>query len=126
MWLVIAVLAFASLLALHFRWRCRSLHHRKQLETEIKTLRQEREQQGLEIENQQQALLNSMVEGVAVLDENGCITLANRAFTTLFQVGDVRGKTIMEALRLHELAATLGFLHKWQAQLQEQLVTLAF
>jgi curved DNA-binding protein CbpA len=30
------------------------------------------------------------------------------------------------ANRLHELAATLGFLQKWQAQLQEKLVTLAF
>ena len=47
-----------------------------------------------------------MIEGLLLLDERGRIQLANRAFTGLFGVtSDIRGRTIMEALRLHELAA---------------------
>jgi two-component system phosphate regulon sensor histidine kinase PhoR len=52
-----------------------------------------------------------MVEGLLLLDEKGRIQLANRAFTTLFGVNtDIRSRTIMEALRLHELADVVDFL----------------
>jgi two-component system, OmpR family, phosphate regulon sensor histidine kinase PhoR len=60
----------------------------------------------LQLQTQQEALFNSMVEGVLLLDEHGRIQLANRAFANLFGVtNEVRGRTILEALRLHELAA---------------------
>jgi len=49
-----------------------------------------------------------MIEGLLLLDENGRIQLANRAFANLFDVtADVRGKTVMEVLRLHELAGLI-------------------
>jgi two-component system phosphate regulon sensor histidine kinase PhoR len=40
-----------------------------------------------------------------LLDENGSVQLANRAFTNLFGISsDVRGKTVLEVVRQHELA----------------------
>ena len=52
-----------------------------------------------------------MVEGLLLLDESGRIQLANRAFIALFALQtDVRGKTILEALRLHELAELVDLL----------------
>ena len=53
---------------------------------------------------QQQALFNSMIEGVLLLDSAGKIRLANQALERLFGLtSDVRGKSILEAFRLHEL-----------------------
>ena len=55
---------------------------------------------------QQQVLFNSMLEGLLLLDRNRRIYLANRAFKNLFGLKtELRGKTVMEALRVHELAA---------------------
>jgi two-component system phosphate regulon sensor histidine kinase PhoR len=46
-----------------------------------------------------------MVEGLLSLDETNRVQLANRALTDLFGVtGEIQSKTIIEALRLHELA----------------------
>ena len=56
-------------------------------------------------------LLNSMAEGLLVLDETGRIELANRALANLFGVtAELRSKTILEALRVHELADLVDFL----------------
>lgn len=47
-----------------------------------------------------------MLEGLLLLDRNKRIYLANRAFKNLFGLKiELRGKTVMEALRIHELAA---------------------
>ncbi|MEI6198189.1 MAG: ATP-binding protein, partial [Verrucomicrobiota bacterium] len=52
---------------------------------------------------------NSMLEGLLLLDGKRRIYLANRAFKNLFSIKtELRGKTIMEALRLHELAELVG------------------
>ncbi len=46
-----------------------------------------------------------MLEGLLLLDRNRKIYLANRAFKNLFGLKiELRGKTVMEALRVHELA----------------------
>jgi two-component system phosphate regulon sensor histidine kinase PhoR len=59
-----------------------------------------------EFQDHQQVIFDSMIEGLLLLDEHGRIRLANRAFVDLFGVtSDIRGWTIIEALRLHELAA---------------------
>ena len=67
---------------------------------------QRRQQQTtVDAKAQQQVLFNSMLEGLLLLDRNRKIYLANRAFKNLFGLKiELRGKTIMEALRLHELA----------------------
>ena len=52
-----------------------------------------------------------MVEGLLLLDEHGRIQLANRAFASLFSVTvDIRGRSLLEALRLHELAELVASL----------------
>jgi two-component system phosphate regulon sensor histidine kinase PhoR len=57
-----------------------------------------------QIHAQQAALFDSMAEGVLVLDEQGCVQMANRAFVQLFTItGNLAGKTLIEALRLHEV-----------------------
>ena len=54
---------------------------------------------------QQQAVLNSMVEGVLVLDRHGRIQLVNQSLQRLFNLRvEVLGRTILEAFRLAELA----------------------
>jgi two-component system, OmpR family, phosphate regulon sensor histidine kinase PhoR len=62
-------------------------------------------------QDQQQVIFDSMIEGLLLLDEHGRIQLANRAFADLFGItSDIRGWTIIEALRLHELAALVNSL----------------
>ncbi|MBM3823254.1 MAG: PAS domain-containing protein [Verrucomicrobia bacterium] len=53
---------------------------------------------------QEQALIESMIEGVVVLDARGRITLANAALIRMFKLGqDPAGKSLLEALRHHAL-----------------------
>jgi two-component system phosphate regulon sensor histidine kinase PhoR len=53
----------------------------------------------------QDALFDSMVEGVLVLDETGRVQFANQAFAEMFgTVGVLRGKPLMEAVRSFEIA----------------------
>jgi len=57
-----------------------------------------------EAEAQREALLNSMGEGVMLLDHHGRIRLVNPACRQLFGLpDDVRGRTVLEALRLHQV-----------------------
>ncbi|HLX68766.1 MAG TPA: PAS domain-containing protein, partial [Verrucomicrobiae bacterium] len=72
---------------------------------QLAELRERFQNRTLQMQTQQEALLNSMIEGLLLLDENGRIQLANRAFIQLFGISaDVRGKTVLEVLRQHELA----------------------
>jgi two-component system phosphate regulon sensor histidine kinase PhoR len=105
LWPALTCLAIAGMLLLHLWWRDR---FRKELEArwqELERLKVSQQQAAAQVQSQQDALFNSMAEGLLLLDETGHIQLANRAFTILFGVnGDVRSRTIIEALRLHELA----------------------
>jgi two-component system, OmpR family, phosphate regulon sensor histidine kinase PhoR len=66
---------------------------------------EEQQRAALALQIQQAVIFDSMVEGLLLLDEGGRVQLANRAFTGLFGLtADIRGRTIMEALRLHQLA----------------------
>jgi two-component system phosphate regulon sensor histidine kinase PhoR len=52
----------------------------------------------------QDALFDSMVEGVLVLDESNNVRFANGAFAEMFRTtGVLRGRTLVEAARSHEL-----------------------
>jgi two-component system phosphate regulon sensor histidine kinase PhoR len=69
-------------------------------------LRQQLQSEVAKVEARQEVVFNSMAEGILLLDINGRIRLYNQAFSKLFQVNtDVRGQTILEALRSPELAA---------------------
>ena len=71
------------------------------------------------LQAQEEAIFNSMVEGLLLLDERGHIQLANRAFVRLFGLtADPRGRTIIEALRLHELAALVTSLEEHKQVLE--------
>jgi two-component system, OmpR family, phosphate regulon sensor histidine kinase PhoR len=112
MWPFLSILALATLGGVWFWWQRRFQLAQRTWQAELEQLREEQRQAGLQVQTQQEVLLNSMVEGVLLLDDTGRIRLANRAFANLFSVTtDLRSRTIMEALRLHELAdlvASLG------------------
>jgi two-component system phosphate regulon sensor histidine kinase PhoR len=106
MWPVLAIVAVAvvAVLALHFSWQRRFATGQQRLRVEHETVQQRQQAAAEQSRAEQEALFDSMAEGVLLLDETGRIRLANRAFATLFNVtGDVRGKTLMEALRRHEV-----------------------
>lgn len=61
----------------------------------------------------QQTLFNSMIEGVILLDTLGRVQLVNESLRKGFGItADVRGQTIMEVFRWHELAALSERLQK--------------
>ena len=107
MWPTLAILAGLGLVALHFWWKRRFDEARERLKEQTGQNAVLHEQQQLALaqaQAQQQALFNSMVEGVLLLDGNGRVRLVNQALEHLFGLtGDIRGRTTMEALRLHEL-----------------------
>ena len=62
-------------------------------------------------QDHQQVIFESMIEGLLLLDEHGRIQLANRPFADLFGItSDIRGWTVIEVLRLHELVALVNSL----------------
>jgi two-component system phosphate regulon sensor histidine kinase PhoR len=105
MWPVLTFLALAALALLHFWWRRRFTEAQQAAEREIEELKDIQLNSFNQFQSQQNALFDSMAEGLLLLDETGRIQLANRAFAGLFGVtNDVHHKTIIEALRLHELS----------------------
>jgi two-component system, OmpR family, phosphate regulon sensor histidine kinase PhoR len=110
-WSALTILAIAALVVVHYRWRQRFARVEFAARAKLEQLTQqhaERTEQALEIRIQQEALLNSMIEGLLLLDERGRIQLGNRAFTALFDItADIRGKTLLEVLRQHELTGLL-------------------
>src|ERR1051326_1200560 len=107
--------ALALLVGLHLWWRGRfrsvQTKLQREIQKEVEKLQQAQERASLQVQTQQEALFNSMAEGLLLLDRENRIQLANRAFHTLFGVsGDIRSRSIMEALRLHELAELVQFL----------------
>ena len=108
MWPFLTGLSLAVAIALGVLWRRHVAALRRQIEEHQRNesaRRLQQEQSSTQIEAQQQAVFNSMVEGVLVLDGNGRIQLVNQSLQGLFSLsGDVRGQTILEAFRLQELA----------------------
>lgn len=93
--------------SLHYWWRRRyiaceaalreSLDKASELESDHRDIAQQAEAQRV-------ALFNSMIEGFLLVDADGKIQTVNPALMDLFGLqGDLRGKTLMEAFRLHEL-----------------------
>jgi two-component system phosphate regulon sensor histidine kinase PhoR len=104
-WFWLFILALAALAALHFWWRQKLRRQQGQALADIEGFQQRQQQTTIDARAQQQVLFNSMLEGLLLLDRNRKIYLANRAFKNLFSIKtELHGKTVMEALRLHELA----------------------
>jgi len=104
MWAALAILLLAALVFQHFRQRrLLDIRQRKHL-LDLEDLQRRQQQTLTDANAQQQVLFNSMLEGLLLLDRNHRIYLANRAFKNLFRVkSELRGKTIVEALRVPEL-----------------------
>jgi two-component system, OmpR family, phosphate regulon sensor histidine kinase PhoR len=103
MWLL-TIIIFAAAICLHFWWRAKYNALQSQREAEIESSHRRQQQTSVDAKAQQQILFNSMIEGLLLLDRTQKIYLANRAFKNLFSLKvELRGKTILEALRLHEL-----------------------
>jgi two-component system phosphate regulon sensor histidine kinase PhoR len=104
-WFFIFILALVSAVAINFAWRQKFRRLQQQIHAETEDSRRRQQQTTIDAQAQQQVLFNSMLEGLLLLDRNRKIYLANRAFKNLFGLKiELRGKTVMEALRVHELA----------------------
>jgi len=108
----VIILALVALAALNFWWRGKLQHERAVWQAEL-ARREEREQATAAAAHaRQEALLDSMIEGVLVLDESGRVQFANRAFAQMFRTtGSLQGQTVMEAVRLHEIAELVERTH---------------
>ncbi len=105
-WPILALLLLVTVGLLHTFWRKRWRQREQSFRDEISAARLRHEQAMAESQAQQHALFNSMVEGLLLLDPNGRVILANQALEKLFGLQvDIRGKTVIEAFRLHELSA---------------------
>ena len=122
LWPVLTFLAVMALAVLHFRWRQRFQQVEEARLGELEKLKQSHQQATLQAQSQQDALFDSMAEGLLLLDETGRIQLANRAFNNLFSLHtDVRSRTIIQALRLHELADLVALLETEKPVLEHEL-----
>jgi two-component system, OmpR family, phosphate regulon sensor histidine kinase PhoR len=122
LWPILTLLAVVALAAVHLGWRARFVRAKLAAEAEMEQLRQIQQQAALQNQTQQEALFNSMAEGLLLLDANGRIQIANRAFTNLFAVdSELRGRTILETVRLHELAELVDDLGPQQQALAREL-----
>ena len=103
---LLALTLAIALVALHLWWRTKLGREREAWRAKDS----ERENNGRSIVGEavarQDALFDSMIEGVLVLDETGRVQFANQGFAEMFStVGMLRGKILLEAVRSHEIAA---------------------
>jgi two-component system phosphate regulon sensor histidine kinase PhoR len=106
MWPTLAIILLAGLIIRHFSQQKQLARLEKKHLLDLEDIQRRQQQTMTDANAQQQVLFNSMLEGLLLLDRNHRIYLANRAFKNLFRVkAELRGKTIVEALRVHELAA---------------------
>jgi len=114
-WYLLLIAAAALLLWLQRRNLQRL--HRDEMARRQRQAEDEARENQREIEAQarvrQQTLFNSMIEGVILLDTLGRVQLVNESLRKGFGItADVRGQTIMEVFRWHELAALSERLQK--------------
>ena len=108
MWPILFILALVALASVHFWWRARLHRERETWRTELAGSAAREQATGAEMQTRQDALFDSMIEGVLVLDEQDRVRFANQAFAEIFATrGILRGKKLLEAVRLTEIAEIL-------------------
>ena len=117
-WPAIAITLLIGTIVLHVWWRkkyrelCQEKWHLERREQQLESLCESIKS---EAKTQRNALFDSMIEGVLLIDSQSNIQHANHSFLKLFNLKKdrVQGKTIMESVRIHELEAIIHFLeHK--------------
>jgi two-component system phosphate regulon sensor histidine kinase PhoR len=122
MWPVLTLIALASAAGIHFWWRAKFHAQQRRRAAEMADFQQQQQQTSLDAQAHQKVLFDSMLEGLLLLDRHRKIYLANRAFKNLFQLkAEPLGKTIVEALRLHELDELLQRVETGQQVLDYEL-----
>jgi two-component system phosphate regulon sensor histidine kinase PhoR len=105
---VLAFIVLAAFVLLHLWWKNRWLSATQEAQHHKRNFEQAERRHYAELtqyQAEQQAVFNSMAEGVLILDQGGRVQLVNRSLQELFGLKfDVRGQTIMESLRMKELA----------------------
>ena len=100
----VIIAALIALAALHYWWRAKLRQERANWQARLTEQAAQHHTTITEARTRQDALLDSMIEGVLVLDETGRVQFANSAFAEMFNTaGVLRGKTLIEAVRLHEV-----------------------
>jgi two-component system, OmpR family, phosphate regulon sensor histidine kinase PhoR len=103
MWVALTILLAAGLVVLHLAWRrrcSRCLLASDNAQARISELQQQHRQEAIRARAQQEALFNSMIEGVLVLDPDGRIQLINQSLARMFGLEtDIRGQTVLEVFR---------------------------
>jgi two-component system phosphate regulon sensor histidine kinase PhoR len=111
--LAIIILAGTALVWLHLRWKRLYSASEDRWRREADLMRRGHDELAARANAQQHALFNSMVEGFLLIDPQGRVLLANQALEKLFGIAAIaKGQTIMEALRLHQLADLVSRLAK--------------
>lgn len=114
MWPVWIFLIVVAIVLVDFWWHeRRHRRDREQARQEYMAEALRRQQQAMaQAQAQQQALFNSMIEGVLLLDGEGKIQMMNQSLARLFNLtANIRGRTLIEVLRwpaLAELAARVA------------------
>ena len=105
MWPLLTILSLVAAVVIYRVWQRKFERLELKMQGDIENFQRHQQQTTIDARAQQQVLFNSMLEGLLLLDRSRKIYLANRAFKNLFGVKtELRGKTVMEVLRLHELA----------------------
>jgi len=124
-WSILTFIVLGALLGLHCWWRGNLRRVNELARRDYEKLQRAHRQSSLQIQTQQEALFDSMAEGMLLLDPTGRIQLANQAFMRLFGVtADIRCRTIMETLRLHELVELVDALGSQKRVLGRELKLL--
>jgi len=105
--IILTILLSLTLVASHIFWRrrCELLQQKMEFVSRQKDRLEIRIQESIESENARvKAFVNSMSEGILVLDVNSRIQLANKALMTFFALnGPINGLSLVEVFRRHEL-----------------------
>ncbi|MDB6168668.1 MAG: sensor signal transduction histidine kinase [Verrucomicrobia bacterium] len=121
---MIAFLALLAAVAAAGWWRARRRAQEDSLRQArvLSGLREKHTQAIEEHQHQLETLLDSMIEGLIVLDNHGRITLSNRAAEMLFGFSrQMVGGSLLEAVRHHEVAAVAARLGAEAAILDHEI-----
>ena len=122
LWPILTIISVLAAVAIQIWCRERLRQAKADAQLVLEKLQRVQAENSQQIQTQQEALFDSMAEGLLLLDDAARVQLANRAFNQLFGVTtDIRSKTIMEALRLHELTQLVDVLGNQKQVLGREL-----